>query len=518
MKKNYLYDLVKDAKSNILNHFEVLKNQYPNILNFNSFNELLERVKSKELLDAIKKLISNFSFDENTKNILLNRLDDTEDRDPIVIGITGTVGKTSIAYLLSEYFKAYGKKVTLLSSAEIDNPILSISKNFPIDVPITSLDFLKYFIKESLNYNSDIIIIEVSEEALKDGRVDGIPFDIKILSHFWSTWLFPDTSEENYFQNKSKFFEKEDDVMYFINNNAKMVRRFIDKVKNYKLFGARVNSQDIKNEDTNYIEEHLFQSIKNQAYVIKGEKGSYTLKSKNMFGTHHMVNLTCIVGVLEYLNMLDTDILSQVLCSTKVPGREVITAGDRTFIVTLNYLNEINFIREYLAKEYFEENALGESLFNEKFNCEINNIVLLDGIEGFSPNWKTRSGKPLTEELFRSIKERTKSDYKRWKSLGFDGLSKIYLTPNNPGHADPEELVEYLRELYEPSQKPITTISDRRKALQQVVFDSEPGDIIFISGRGNFQYYELKDETLFFTDSAIITDTIKNLPWSKDLA
>lgn len=517
MKKNYLYNIVKDTKNELPAYFSILKEKYPNTINFDSIDDLIKNIKSKELLDAIKTLISNFKLSEKVKDALLTRLDDQEEKDPIVIGITGTVGKTSIAYLLCEYFKAYGKKVTLLSSAEIDNPLVSIAKDFPIFRPIISSNYLKSFVRESLNYNSDIIIVEVSEESIRDGYVDGIPFDIKILSHFWSNWLGPKVSDDEYFQSKSKFFEKEDDVMYFINNNSQMLRRFIDKVKNYKLFGARVNSQGISDEETSYIETQRFLGIKNQACIIKGEKGSYTLKSKNMFGTHYLMNFACIVGVLEYLNMLDENILNQVLLSAKVPGREVITAGDRTFIVTLNYANEINFIREYINKEYFEENKQGEDLLGEKFNYDILKVKVLDGIEGYAPHWLTRDGEPMTEEYYRDNKEKTRDALMYHKAICFDGLDEIYLAPNNPGFADPEELVEYLRELYEPSQKPITTFTDRRVAIDSVVWESQPGDVIIISGRGSYQFYEQKDETIFFTDSDIVKDTIKNTSWGKDL-
>lgn len=75
----------------------------------------------------------------------------------------------------------------------------------------------------------------------------------------------------------------------------------------------------------------------------------------------------------------------------------------------------------------------------------------------------------MTEEYYREFKEKTRDSLMKQKALGFDGLDEIYLAPNNPGFADPEELVEYLRELYEPSQKPITTFTDRQFAIDSIV-------------------------------------------------
>ena len=103
MKKDILKNTVKDAKQELPTYLDSIRNNYPYIFKSKYLKELANKYSS-----VLKTLLKNSSLPKKISDIFTRTLDE-DDYDPVVIGITGTVGKTSVAYLLTEYLKALGK-------------------------------------------------------------------------------------------------------------------------------------------------------------------------------------------------------------------------------------------------------------------------------------------------------------------------------------------------------------------------------------------------------------------------
>ncbi|MBI4272451.1 UDP-N-acetylmuramoyl-L-alanyl-D-glutamate--2,6-diaminopimelate ligase [Candidatus Uhrbacteria bacterium] len=113
-----------------------------------------------------------------------------------VIGIAGTKGKTSTAYILSH----------ILDSASIPNALLSTAalkirgEENPNLLKMTSPDvfFLNAFLKKVLAKGCTHVIIEVSSHAIDQYRVWGIPFSIVLLTNLTPDHLEYHTSAQEY--------------------------------------------------------------------------------------------------------------------------------------------------------------------------------------------------------------------------------------------------------------------------------------------------------------------------------
>lgn len=101
----------------------------------------------------------------------------------VVIGITGSRGKSTISYLVHEYLKAIGKKSILYSSICIDSPKSYIDKNQSCDIPIPDEKTILDIIEQAEEYEAEYLVLEVSERAIEKGLVKDIPFDIKVLTN-----------------------------------------------------------------------------------------------------------------------------------------------------------------------------------------------------------------------------------------------------------------------------------------------------------------------------------------------
>lgn len=504
MKRQKLKELTDSYNTYINSKLSELQKDFGFI--FKTTDILEDLAKFNNIL--LKRLFEQSKLPTELKNFLLDLIQE-EAKDPIIIGITGTVGKTSTAYTLTEYLKALGKKVTLLSSANMYLPIASVNQKDCMPVPIESLGYLKNFINLSLQYNSDYIIIEVAEEALREGRLDGIPFDIKVLTHFWSNWLENHMTNEEYLNHKLSFFTNEEDTKYFYNVSSQELPSFLAKANNPILYGTKYNSNKIPSEDINYRIKEFFATVEKQYIEIQTPTQVVSLHTKYIYNSPSVQNLCGVISVLDYLNVLDEQLLEQTINSMTVPGRRIITTNNnRTIIISRSYLNEVLNFKAILDNKLDNIDSL-EKLGEEYLNY-YNKIIVMDGIVGWDPTWD--NALPTEEEFFNNL-EVQRDLYFNSKAKAFEAVDEYYITNINPGRCDNERLLNHLEGVLSLSNKPITRIPERQECIHKVILNSQPGDVIFISGRASYDIYQNKDNILFYTDEELILNLLEDLKW-----
>ncbi|HKK83824.1 MAG TPA: UDP-N-acetylmuramoyl-L-alanyl-D-glutamate--2,6-diaminopimelate ligase [Atribacterota bacterium] len=135
--------------------------------------------------------------------LLANRYYDYPSRKLKVIGITGTNGKTTVAYMLKAILEEADKKVGLLTTVE--NIINHQSKDSKMTT-MESLDLQKAFCK-MLSGNTDYCIMEVSSHSLSLSRVEGCDFDVAIFTNISDEHFEIHQNFQNYLDSKKKLFQ-----------------------------------------------------------------------------------------------------------------------------------------------------------------------------------------------------------------------------------------------------------------------------------------------------------------------
>jgi len=118
-------------------------------------------------------------------------------QDLYVIGITGTNGKTTVAYLIGEVLKAAGHKPFVLGTLNSGNRDLST----PIGPDITN------FMNAHLENGGTHFVMEVTSEGIDQDRVNGVEFDIKILTNITQDHLDYHKTFQNYESTKLRFMD-----------------------------------------------------------------------------------------------------------------------------------------------------------------------------------------------------------------------------------------------------------------------------------------------------------------------
>ncbi len=122
-----------------------------------------------------------------------------------IIGITGTNGKTTSAYLLDHLFTCLGHKVGVMGTVSYRWP------GHEQEAPLTTPDSLIIHANLAAMIKSgvDVVIMEVSSHALDQERVGGIKFSGAIFSNLTQDHLDFHVDMQSYFEAKSKLFVKQ---------------------------------------------------------------------------------------------------------------------------------------------------------------------------------------------------------------------------------------------------------------------------------------------------------------------
>ena len=119
-------------------------------------NKCKENLSNKKNFNSI-----NQKFKNNVKVFDVNNL--------MIIGITGSVGKTTTAIIVHEYLKMLGYKSILYSSAKIDSPASIKSSKESCEISFNTEEKILEIIKEAESYGADFLVLEVNESTIKKG-------------------------------------------------------------------------------------------------------------------------------------------------------------------------------------------------------------------------------------------------------------------------------------------------------------------------------------------------------------
>jgi len=250
-------------------------------------------VQVKNSRSALAKIASNW-YNCPEKNL-------------IVIGITGTNGKTSTTYMLEAIFKKAGLQPGVIGTINYryKNIIQPARETTPDAITLHKL--LNKFVQAGCK----CLIIEATSQGLKQKRLASLKFDRAIFTNLTQDHLDYHKTMADYFQAKLQLFKQ-------LKTNGQAILNADDKAS-YKI--AKNINQKI-----------VFYGLKNKADFNKKH-----LKVKlKMLGNYNLYNALCASACARSLNIKQC-IINQALANVQVPGRfESVDCGQK-FKVIIDY-------------------------------------------------------------------------------------------------------------------------------------------------------------------------------------
>jgi len=386
-------------------------------------------------------------------------------REMQVVGITGTNGKTTTAYLLAAIFDAARLRSGVLGTVayRIGTETREATRTTPEAPDVQAL------LREMVDRGCGACAMEVSSHALSLHRVDDMTFAAGVFTNLTRDHLDFHHDMEGYFQAKRRLFEMLPDGAPSVINVDDPRGASLAVAGGRPVTYAITKSADITPGPLSFTMEGL-------TFDVRTPRGTIHVRSR-LVGRPNVYNILAAAGTAAALD-IPFDAIERGLRDLQgVPGRfEVVSTAEDDVTVVVDYAHTDDALRNLL--ETARPLARGR-------------VVTVFGAGGD----RDRTKRPLMGAVAGRMSD------------------VIVITSDNPRSEDPGHIIdEILRGLTPDTKKDsgqrVMTIPDRRDAIANAVEMARPGDLVLIAGKGHEKYQVIGDTTLPFDDVAVAREAL----------
>lgn len=376
-----------------------------------------------------------------------------------LVGITGTNGKTTTAYLIRYLLEKRGERCGLIGTIEwiVGQHVFPSGKTTP-----DLLQNYKLF-HDMVGSGCKDCVMEVSSHALDQGRVESIEFDVAVFTNLTQDHLDYHMTMQEYGRAKAKLF-----------TSLKKGNKKFPKV-------AVVNADspyceqmlvDCSSDSIRYgIDQPCDLRASTISLTPKGMKFDVTYRGQiekftsPLIGRYNVYNILAATGV-GLAHGLGLNEIAEILKDfSKVPGR----------LERVPSSNGLNIFIDYAHTE----DALSNVLMTLQ-ELKKGRLITVFGCGGDRDKLKRPKMGAVAE--------------------AFSDLSIV--TSDNPRNEDPEVIIRsILTGLKKPGQALV--IVDREEAIKKAIQIAKPEDIVLIAGKGHENYQIISQKTINFDDKAV---------------
>lgn len=383
-----------------------------------------------------------------------------------IIGITGTKGKTTTAYMVRDIMKASGKKIGMIGTIynTYADQVIESYRTSP-----ESLDLHK-LLKEMVDAGMEYVVMEVSSHALELARVHGIKFEIAVFTNLAREHLDFHGDMENYLSAKAKIFDQA--VFGVINADDIYTPKLLKKVKcKYVKYGldneANISATDVR-INNNYVDFKMYINKQLQTITVP-IPGKYTV-----------YNAIAAVAVTSMLGAQMEDVLKG-LATVKVPGRSEIVEIGKSFAVLIDYAHN--------------PSSLEAILMNTKKYVK-GRVILVFGCGGN-----------------RDTTKRAKMGEIAGKYADF-----TIITTDNPRDEKPAKIAKDIEEGMKQTRGLYKVIDNRIQAIEFALRIAWKNDTVILAGKGHETYQELaKGKKIHFDEREIVKKAAGKMPGKDEI-
>jgi UDP-N-acetylmuramoyl-L-alanyl-D-glutamate--2,6-diaminopimelate ligase len=380
------------------------------------------------------------------------------------IGVTGTNGKTTVAWLIAQCLHQLDERCGYLGTLGFGIDEMQGVEGMTTPAAVELHGHLADFLDQGATHAA----IEVSSHALSQGRVDGVQFDAVLFTNLTRDHLDYHGDMQSYFESKALLFLEHTANCKIINLDSE--------------FGTELATRC--GQDVVTVSTHFDRVANGRPYVfvrsvVSNERGSdITITSSWGDGKFTLplpgdFNVANAAIVLAYL--LTTGVRVEQACDVlqlvdAPPGRmqQVSTTGSALYI---DYAHT--------------PNAIESALRALRPHCR-GKLWCVFGCGGDRDTGK----RPLMGRFAERLADR------------------VIITTDNPRHEDPRMIIDEILAGFSNASD-ATIIEDRAAAIAWAIANAGPTDVVLIAGKGHEEYQEVGSERHAFSDFALAVAAAK---------
>jgi UDP-N-acetylmuramyl-tripeptide synthetase len=391
-------------------------------------------------------------------------------RELTIVGITGTNGKTTCAYLVENMLVAAGYRVGVIGT--VNYRYNGTIKASPVTTP-ESLD-LQHIMAEMVAAGVTHLVLEVSSHAIDLYRIEACQIDIGVFTNLSQDHLDYHGNMQDYWACKKRLFthylETNPDAIAVINTDSPEGTELISEVPYTSITTGRKPGSMIRSESMTID----FNGIRGRITTLQNKIEIESI----LVGAHNLENILSSVGVGVALALPSAAIQNGINTTHSVPGRLERVSNNGDIPVYVDYAHTPDAL---------------ENVLKALKRLTPDHIITVFGCGGN----RDKTKRPLMGNI----------------AAQYSDLAIV--TSDNPRSEDPDDIIDQillgeilarqhaytLAELHQGFLDPgYYREPDRRKAIQTAIQTAKPGDIVLIAGKGHETYQILGDRTIDFDD------------------
>ncbi len=381
-----------------------------------------------------------------------------------IIGVTGTNGKTTCAFLLQKILEQSACRTGMIGTVQY-----SLGKQTHEADRTTPMPFnYQKLLNEMIVTGLDSAVVEVSSHALVQRRIGTVPLAAALFTNLTGDHLDYHGTYENYYRAKKILF---DDYLSaespaVINCDDLYGKRLLQALKSA---GRNAISYGIDGEADWQILD-LSMSVSGASFNLRHQEKDYLLKTP-MIGKHNVMNVAGAATLALSLGIAEETVKAAIADCCGAPGRLQRVNAATDFSAFVDYAHTDDALRNVLC-------ALRE--------LRPRRLLLVFGCGGDRDRTKrARMGK-VAAEL---------ADY-------------VVVTSDNPRGENPAGIIEEICKGISTSAD-CQKIEDRRLAICTAVQEAAEGDILLVAGKGHEKYQEINGCKYPFDDLEAVRQAIE---------
>lgn len=378
-----------------------------------------------------------------------------------LIGITGTNGKTSTAFLSHALLRAAGRRVALLGTVKY----LLGDEELPAPNTTPEAPRLQELLATARENRLDTVVMEVSSHALALHRVHGLKFDVAVYTNLTQDHLDFHPDMEAYREAKGRLFAAlKAEGMGVINREDPYADYFIGCCPGRVLTYGRTEAAEVRAEE-------VHSDVTGLAFRAVSPAGEVPLRLQ-LLGEYNVLNALAAVAV-GIAQGVDLETIRAGLEATRVPGRfEMVDAG-QDFGVAVDYAHTPDAL---------------ENVLREARKMKPRRLIVVFGCGG----------------------DRDRTKRPKMGRIAAEWADQVFITSDNPRTERPEAIVADIEAGLPADHAHCQTIVDRTSAIQAAIAAAGPGDLVIIAGKGHETYQILGHERIHFDDREVAAEALRH--------
>ena len=444
---------------------------------------------TKTLKKFIPKNLKKNSFLRKTLALIASICFGFPGRKLILLGVTGTTGKTTTTLMIKSILEEAGIKTGLIGTAGyyLDDEIIYDQGQGPGTTPDPF--FLHHLLRKMVQKKIKVVIIEVSSFGLMYWRTYGLRFQVAVLTNIaYNHHVALHGGMENYIKEKLKLF-------YYLSKNSIAV--LPQESEYFNLFKTNTQAKVLTfgfNSNCDIWSPACAKASAGRAgSIIHCQDKIFDLKLK-IPALFNVLNALAAIAAVSSLQISETQIKAGLEKIESIPGRLEMMKSQAPFKIIVDKANTPLAFRsliDFLKNDFERSEKKGSAERSETGSY-------------YQPRRKI--------VVYGTFNESPLEEREMLAKLATDFFDLVIITEDDPKEESPqkglEDFLNFAKKNNVPQNKYLAIVN-RREAIKKAIETAQADDLIVILGRGNEQFMFYKDKKVPFDDRIITKEILK---------